>query len=195
MKLYVANVSTQNQIIYYRLDYTLEGTMDRRLVIPAKQSPVIPPGRQFPLGGELGQAQVDSIISQLTPYGLIAESEVPRLKPGRKVTYVCNVDRPVSAETIRLVNDHNRGVKIAAGAEMRKKAAIGASSIVDNVVTEATPPGAPAAPLKEFDISVEQEDQSPLGEKPIAEGLKVDLAAASSPAPRGGGPRRSRKAA
>lgn len=197
-RLFIANASTQNQIISYRLDYAPDGTKDVRTLIPYKQTPPIPPGRQMPVGGDMHLSQIDSILGQLRTYGLVAEIDVARLPRGQKVTYISSVGQPVREETIRVVNDHNRGVKVQDGMIRRKKAAIAASAIVEHAVTEATPPGAPPAPMSEFDLGFEQEEQSENGERRIEEGYIVDPSAPVAPteAPKQPGRRgRPRKAA
>jgi hypothetical protein len=176
-KLYIANVSTQQQIICYRLDFRMDGSRDDR-PIPARQTPAIPPGRQMVVGGDLHMTQIESIVSQLEPYGLIAQMEIGRLPPHQKVSYIFNVDKEVSAETIRQEHAHNTGVKIEDGRERRQRAAVAANEIIQNTVNEqAAQAAVPVPTLKEFDISVEQDEQSEQGERRIEEGYRVSVAA------------------
>lgn len=182
-KLYIANVTTQFQIVNYRLDYMSDGARDPRVVIPPRSTPPIPAGRQIQLGGDMDLSQIDSVLDQLRPYGLMAQKDINRLPAGQKVTYVSNVDREVSADAIRAAHAHNTGVKIASGAIRRKQSAVAASDIVRNVVNEKSDV---PAPLTAFDISIEQEDQSEFGERRIEEGHTVDLGAARAESPTSG---------
>lgn len=166
MKLFVANVTTQRQIVNYRIDFTPDGQRLIGVVIPPRISPPIPPGQQIMLGDYDGMEPINSILRQLEPYGLVAEVDVPRLPRGKRITLVSAVGAPVKAETIRVVNDHNRMVKTTEGANRRKQAAIAMSNIVQQAVEASEVP----APMTEFDVGIEQDEQTPFGERVIEEG-------------------------
>jgi hypothetical protein len=189
-KLYIANVTPQQQIITYRLDYASDGLRDPRVMIPARMTPPIPSGRQHPFG-EMALSQIESIVTQLEHYGLVAQKDLGRLPRGRKVTYLFNVDREVSAEAIRQAHAHNQGVRIDDGRERRKRAALGASDIVLKTVAEKS--DVPAE-MTGFEMSIEQDEQSELGESRIEEGYKVDVKAAAEPGGEPAGGRRGRRA-
>lgn len=182
-KLYVANVTPQHQVINYRLDFRVDGERDGRVVIPPKSSPPIPPGRQMPIGGDLHPSQIQSIMEQLEPYGLIAEAEIGRMPQGRKVTFVCNIDREVSAESIRQAHAHNTGVKVQDGKERRQRAAIAASEVISKTVEDQTAQTGLPAPMREFDLSVEQQEPSENDNPPLAEGHRVPVGAEAAEVP------------
>lgn len=183
-KLYIANVTQQNQIVYYRLDLLSDGARDGRLVIPPKMTPPIPPGRQMPIGGDLHPDQIGSITDQLRPYGLFAQVDMNRLPRGKKVSYIFNIDREVSAEAIRAAHAHNTGVLVEDGKARRKRSAVAASDTVARTVAESSPVN---APMTGFDISVEQVEDDPAGGSRLEEGLRVAVGADAAPeAPRGG---------
>lgn len=187
MKLYIANVSTQIQVINYRPEYLHDGSRDSRLLIPFKTTPPIPSGSQMAVGGDMSDmAMVESIVAQLTTFGMVAAKDIGRLPTHQRIVYVFNVDKPVAADAIRTAHDHNRGVKIEDGRLRRQRSAIAASDTVARVVGEQAEP---LPPLKAFDISVEQEEQSPNGESRVEEGYKVAVGATDGdpPAPRGRG--------
>ena len=186
-KLFVANVSKQNHIIYFRLDYDKAGQpLGIGIFRPANASPVVGSGRQVQLGGDLHMNQVASIILQLSVYGAINEDEVKRTR-GR-ITYICQVDRPVSTEAIRLANNHNNGILEDDGRSRRKRAAVAANASVDLQLQSQMEP---QPPVREFDMSVEQEDQSEHGERRIEEGFRIDHDATSPQPPRGRARRRA----
>lgn len=194
MKLYIANVTTQLQIVNFRLDFRPDGARDDRIVIPPRATPPIPPGRQMPVGGDLANMDAaNSIIAQLVPYGLVMQMEIGKLPRREKITYVANVDREVSAEAIRAAHAHNTGVKIEDGALRRRRAAVAASDIVAKTVEEQSAQNGLNAPMTGFDVSIEQEEQSEAGERRIEEGYRVDVSGEAAPGgPPGGKPGRGR---
>lgn len=197
MRLYIANVTPQYQTIHYRLDYLPDGTKDGRLLIPYKSTPPIPPGRQTQVGGDWEKPALDSIINQLEPFGLVGEVDISRLPKARRVTYVFNLGKVVSEKAIREAHAHNTGVLVDDGALRRKRAAVGAADIVAKSVAEQTAQIGLDVPLTGFEMSVEQEEQSELGERRVEEGYTVDVAGKAEPPPggRGRGGRRSGRAA
>ena len=172
-RLYIANVSRQTQIVCYRLDYNKRGedNIDRRFQ-PAKQQD-IPPGRQVQIGGDFHMNQITDIVDQLAKYGLIGVIDVPRM--GRNVApYVYNIDKPVPADVMKRVRDHNHGALIAQGKDRRQKAAVATNEIVqDTVAKQFAENGIDATPVDRTDIAFEQEEQSEAGEKRIEEGFHV----------------------
>ena len=177
-RLYVANVTKQLQIVYFRLDVNPDGTRDpeeKFRLMPKSQA--IRPGQQAPLGGELLAAHVATVMLQLQKYGLIEESAVRRHRG--KFTLICS-DRPISAETIRYADDRNQGIKEQEGRTRRQKAAVAANTAVAQRVLEDP---TIAAPPREFDLSYEQDEQTEAGEKTVAEGYTVDVKAPPAAAP------------
>ena len=174
-RLFIANVSRQTQIVCYRLDYNKKGDLAdiNRRFQPAKQQD-IPPGRQVQIGGDFHMNQIEDIVSQLQPYGLIGVEDVPRMA-GRKVApYVFNIDRPVPEDVMRRVRDGNSEVKTGEGKLRRQKAAVATNEIVQTTVAQSfAEKGIEAEPPDRTDVSFEQEEQSPEGEKRIEEGYRV----------------------
>ena len=165
-KLYVANTLKQTQIIFYRMDYDADGgpNMLRRFQT-AKQSPALPKGRQIALGGDLNMDQINNIVEQLRRVGLVAEADVNRLNG--TVPYIFNVDRPVSAESIRKVLAHNDGVLIKDGRARREAAAIAAQASLETVAQEAS------SKPQLYEASIEQQDISENLESGIEEGYRI----------------------
>jgi hypothetical protein len=182
-RLYIANCTRQKQVVCYRLDFTKEGEVNQRQNFqPARQQDV-DAGRQVQLGSDFHKNQVVDIVEQLSRYGLIGCVDVPRMRADQFVPYVYNIDQPVPAETMRRVRDHNAGVKIRQGQDLRKKAAIAADNTIRQTVeAEFERLGIPAGPAEETTVTFEQLDQSEAGEKRIEEGMKVSPTA---PLPKG----------
>jgi hypothetical protein len=193
MRLYLANPTRQEQIICYRVDFNKDGERlesDRTRFQPARQQPV-PPGRQIQLGGDMHIHQIEDIIEQLKPYGLIGVTDVPRMD--RKVVpYIFNIDAYVPLKTFKEVMDHNSGIHIQDGQHRRAAAAVASSELVQQTIANQLmqvgieQPPAEAA----VEVSYEQLEQSEAGERTIAEGYRVDPnAPGPQQAPRRGGGR------
>ena len=185
-RLYIANCTKQNQTVYYRLDFNNRGEPEKNTRFqPAKQQE-IPPGRQIILGGDFHPTQIEDIVQQLVPYGLIGVTDVPRQKV--VAPFVFNVDRPVPADIMRNISAVNSAVQIEQGKMRRQKAAIAVNDLVSQrVAQEFLNQGITDEPTQDISLAIEQEDQSEAGEKMIAEGFKVDANAKAAP---GKGPRR-----
>jgi len=173
MRLHIANCTKQNQRIYYRLDFDQAGMPRSQMNVQPRHQDLLP-GRQAAIGGDLDHiSQVESIVTQLNRFGLAAVKDIPRLK--QFTPYIYNVDKPVTADQIRIVDDHNRGVLANQGAVRREAAAIAATEVV--VGTD------------KVTIGIEQVSESEYGGKLIAEGVINDRTAAEPPKGRGAGRR------
>jgi hypothetical protein len=193
-RLYIANTTKHDQIIFYRLDFDQSGQPVSQVGKMPKQQ-TIPRGRQVNIGGDLYMSQIDSIVEQLKPYGLIGVADVQHMT--KIAPYVFNVDQPVSSETMRRVHAFNDGVSILDGKKRRQSAAVAVNDQVQRVVDELaaqanvplpTPFVDPTKPVVEF----EQIEQSENGEKRIEEGYILNQDAPAAPEPKG---RARRKAA
>lgn len=203
MKLYIANCSRQNWTIQYRLDFNREGELDqRRQFQPARQQE-IPAGRQVMVHSpDLHMSQVDEIVNQLQRYGMKGVADVPNMRTTVKkfdpksmhpTPLIFNVDKPVPADTMRLVQDINARIHTGQGQERRARAAVATNEVIQQrVANEFANAGMAEQPTDKIGVAFEQIEQSELGEKPIAEGYRVD-AAAPGPAPKGKGAKARRK--
>lgn len=172
-RLYIANCTKQIQQVAYRLDFNADGTPNTRGQFQPHRSQDIPPGKQVQLGGDFHMSQVDNIVEQLVPYGMVGAIDVAHA--GKKVIpLVFNVDKPVPAEIMRRVVFHNDNTQIGEGAERRAKAAVANNQLVQNVVAnEFANQGIDLEPSDKISFGVEQLEQSEAGERTIAEGFKV----------------------
>lgn len=177
MYLYIANCTRQHQIVFYRLDFNADGMPRSQDGVQPKHQ-ALAPGKQAPIGGDLSHiSQANSIVDQLRPFGCAAVSEINRLT--KMTPYIFDVDKPVSAEAISKVFDHNQGILARNGAQLRESSAIAASeAIVDS---------------DKITIGIEQVSESEYGGPQVAEGFIVDKTAAMPPPRNKGG--RPRKAA
>ncbi len=190
-KLYVANCTSQQAEVHYRLDYTDKGEREPNQRFQPAKKQTIPPGRQTEIGRDLHPVAADDVVKQLQRFGMIGVADVPNQ---RKIApYVFNMGLPVPAEIIRRVQARNRGLLTEQGRRQREQAAIVVNKTVENAVnTEMANNGMPPVDqVAPTEVEFEQLDQAE-GDtgKRLEEGYKVD---ANAPAPRGGNKSRSRK--
>lgn len=187
-RLYIANVSEKQHVVCYRLDVDAEGNLkdsNRRFQLPKQES--IPALRQVQIGGDFHPSQIADIVDQLSPYGLIGVVDVPRID-GRVHELVYNIDQPVKKSVMERVRAHNSAILVGHGQDLRRKAAVATNAMVEKVVAEQFAElGVQAEPTTNTRISFEQDEQSPNGEKVIAEGYAVKP---DAPAPKARGSRR-----
>ncbi len=153
--LYLANCT--------RLDFDKYGEKDPRAMGKLPKHQDIPAGRQVPLGGELHMTQIEDIIQQLQPYGLMAQKDIAS-EHGR-LSWVFNVNRPVSEDAIRYVLDFNSGILTEEGQKRRHRAAIAANEALAEQIE-----GEPDRFHVEFEQLDEEGRKGPL----LAEGVRVD---------------------
>lgn len=161
MRLWVANISRQRQVLWYRLD---AGQTNGNFTPPKQQS--IEPGQQSTVGGDIALPAIETIVGQLAVYGLVGETDVPNKLRGIH-ELVFNLDRKVSDRAIRAVHAHNLEVKMLEGKQRRERAAIGANEALKVATSEAE-----LSPPPEFDLEIEQMEQS-FDERRIEEGFHV----------------------
>ena len=178
MKMYVANTTKQFCNFHYRVVETKGARMQR-----------IGPGQQVMLADqELIQAEIDYIIKQHAPYGMIKIDDINRVKG--YISRVYSIDRPVSLKVIDQVIRTNTAILIVKGKEARKLAAVQANNAIEGQMQEIAEQtqGAVAPKLRELDISVEQVEDprapfQPSDEAPerVAEGILVSREAPPEP--------------
>jgi len=184
-KLYVANTTKHDQVVFYRLDFDQNGQMITQAGKMPKQQD-IPKGRQRVLGGDLPMPTIDSIVEQLRPFGLIGVADVPRM--ARPAPYVFDVDRPVSSEVMRRVHDYNDGVAIDTGRTRRQQAAVAVNDqvqkLVDQLAAAANVPLPEPVDTGKPSVEFEQIEQSENGERRIEEAYIIDRDAPQQPPPK-----------
>lgn len=156
-KVYVANVTMQN----HKLNFLLPG--GRKAV-----SLDVGMGRQIYVA-EMSTPEIDAMVHQLGPYGLVESGQVPRKQ---KVTYIFRVGGPVSSAEMQKVIDQNRGILRDEGKDRREKAAIAANVAMNTDET----------PLRNMTMDVEEIDPGDLGNDSdhVGEGFSIDNVAAAS---------------
>ena len=200
-KLYVANCTKQDYEVQYHLHLVVDGGRLRSIdANPNQNRPamrqMIKPGRQIPLGGDLSTVQVESVIRQLVPHGLVGREELysPDHR-NKKIPLVYSLDAPVSADVIRYVMDVNSGYMTEEGRQRRIQAAIATNATVIEAVNKTLAANQIDEDVKTtVDVEFEQVETSEFEETKIAQGIKVREDAPDAPPPKQPRPPRRRAA-
>ena len=158
MDLYIANASMQTFDFMYRVP----GTNGVR-----KQT--IPIGEQIKISGSLSQPEVDAIIDQHRPYGMVESSELDRVR-GRFGALVYSVDKPVAASRLAQAQDVRIDDLVKQGAESRKAAAIQANKLIEDELPRGSTLNKMIMTMQEEDRTL-QSDETPSPK--ISEGLII----------------------
>jgi hypothetical protein len=164
MHMFVANASLQKFQFHYRLP---EQTKQRTLEIEPLSQTAIP--------DELQPADVDSVLAQHEPYGMVSVEAVKggvRLKSRSVLLY--STEGPVPAPLIRTLYDLNRGLLDEFGRNIRREAAIATNNVLQNTLDTQRSMGLDAQ-VAEVEMTVQEEEPSNgFGDKkPIGEGFVV----------------------
>jgi hypothetical protein len=180
MRLYISNTTKQNVDFFYRV---LENPVARRQQIPI--------GGQIVISGDLSTPDVEYIIGQHRPYGMVSADELDRTKEFVGLCY--SVDKPVTMIKIERTMRHNDAVLIKRGEEIRKEAAIASSNGLENSLVEQDRQES----LRSFETTIveensEKRDTSDV--KAISEGIRVRRSEEPQPRPVNSGKARRRAA-
>jgi hypothetical protein len=163
MKLYIANCTHQTRILNHRLvEGKARGFSTQTIVM----------GRQEMIAGEMNRHQIDYIISQHRPYGLLGVEEIDGVT--HEVPMVFSIDKPVSAKLMQQLITHNSLRLKEIGSRLRRDAAIATS----HGMREFSP-----AAAETVSLSVEEEKAGTMdhgGDQPLAEGFRMTRDAAGA---------------
>jgi|SRR6185312_6666149 len=162
--LHIANATQQ----FHEFAFRLGGTGGAPII------QTIPPGGQIRVaarGGNLSTEDVDAIVKQHEPYGLIPVSEVGKRDGFCGLCY--SVDRPVSFSRLAEQIGHNRMALISRGKENRKAAAVAINETLEANIRESGRTDV----LRTLQIEVEQlNDPQVLRVDKTTEGLAREMA-------------------
>jgi hypothetical protein len=156
MRMYVGNCSQQVQDFYYRVPEEAQGRSS------GLRMQKIDVGSQVIISGNLSTPQIESIVAQHAPYGLIRVDEIDRTRPYIGLCY--DVDRPIPVNKLKYAIEHNREVLIKRGEEIRKETAVAVNQQLEEV--------APGLTKSEFTLQEEKTGTGPEHE-PLNEALRV----------------------
>ena len=160
MDLYIANTTKQNVAFYYRVPESV-----------ALREQTIRVGSQERISGNLSTPDIDAIIAQHAPYGMVSADELDRVKGFVGLCY--SVGKPIPAAKIERAMNENISVLIRRGKETREMGAIASSVAIENTLAEQSRPEI----LKEFDASIVEENPDARGDAggpAISEGVRVN---------------------
>lgn len=159
MKLYIANGTKQQQAFAYRLDKN-----------PVARMMPIKIGAQIVVGGELTSAEIEEILAQHRPYGLIEAKEVDKIRgPFSGMCY--SIDRPVDMDRIALAIHRKIESLEEAGKRQRQEAALATNQSLEESIE-----GVDNSSLNNLEMSIQEEE--PAGGfrgdvDPVSEGIRV----------------------
>lgn len=123
MDLYIANATKQIIQFVYRVP---EETGQRIQFIQI--------GRQVKLSGSLNPEQVQSIIAQHRPYGMVEAGEAARNKEFKGLCF--SIDKPVRAPDIEKLVYSNNEVLEARGKQIREESGLASNRILEDSLQE-----------------------------------------------------------
>ena len=153
-KLYVANTTKQAHDFAFRVP--AEDDFARR--VPRLSTIRIEAGSQQQIMGEVSPAQINAVVEQYLPYGLIPVDEVPSTRAFIGLCY--SIDKPVDIERLTYALDHNQGVLFDRGKVQQKETAVATGNALEEMLRQ---------PMREMEIEVLEEADAPK----LATGLRV----------------------
>lgn len=181
MKLYVANCTGQNFVVYTRVDYSVDENGnragDQRSLPPRMQE--VPARMQIQFGGDLFPGQMTEIVQQLeATFAAVHADAIRTAKAKGHVKMVWQQDKPISAAVMKDVYEHNVGYLSADGVRRRKTLALVADRTMSDI-TGAMQDVKPSAVMEmEFEADGEEDPDVP---GLVAEGYRVPRSTETPP--------------
>jgi hypothetical protein len=148
MKLYIANAKLQTEAFTYRVP---DGEAIRGSSASGARTQTIDSGRQVMISGDLNRYQIDAIIEQHRPYGLV---DVADLDGVRGYAGLCfSIDKPVSPARLEQLMGNNIDHLEQRGREMREMAAVATNDSIEGTMSDSQMPGR----LKNLEMEVVEE--------------------------------------
>lgn len=166
MKLFIGNATRQNNVFTYRLP-------ERKVVAQD-----VTHGAQIQITGDLSARDIDAILDQHRPYGLVPVSEIDRTKDFAGLCY--QTDKPIPITQLMRAMKHNVDALVERGKKIREEVAISESNLLENQLAD----GDRVEGLRKLEMSVTEDNFDGREDRaPIAEGFRV-AREAGEPAPR-----------
>jgi hypothetical protein len=136
MKLFIANAKQQTESFTYRVP---DGDPMRGMSVGSPRTQPIPTGQQIQVAGDLTSAQIEAVVEQHRPYGLIDVSELNGIRTYAGLVF--SIDKPVPDSRIMQLMGSNIGVLEEKGREMREMAAIATNQDIESNMADQQMPG------------------------------------------------------
>ena len=167
MKLYIANATKQiHTFAYLPVD---PRSIDRNLGrVPGLRFINIPIGGQILLPDDFAEADMNYVIAQHMPYGMIEYDEVDRQK--KLITLLYAVDRTVPASAIEKAVKQNNDFLVRRGQQIRSEAAVANNEALANSLALQDR----RETLGKLEVAVIEENHDPRNDVPaLSEGVRV----------------------
>lgn len=177
MKLYVGNATKHVQTFsYLPVD---PRNVDRNVArVPGWRFLTIPVGGQIMLPDDFAEGDLNYVIEQKMPYGMIEFDEVDRQKKLIELIYA--VDRSVPASAIEKAVKQNNDFLIRRGQEIRTEAAIASNETLSNSLSVQDR----RESLGKLEVTVMEENHDPRNDvAALSEGVRVVADARQAPPP------------
>jgi len=138
--LFIANTSNKNNEFNFRLP---ERTQLRTVQIPA--------GMQMEVLKNASKEEVDSVIKQHEPYGLVNEAEIKKICKFAGTVY--SIDKPVRVNSMELAMEANNDILLQEGHEQRKIAAV---ALNDQLNKTLDPHNSGLSPVRSMEVDVQE---------------------------------------
>jgi len=155
--LYIGNATRQIHQFLYRVPESEK-----------LRSQNIQPGTQIRIPGEVDKASIDYIVDQHSRFGMIPAAEIPKTKEFNGLCY--SVDKPILADKIVYLMDHNVGKLEEMGREIREQTALAGNAVLETTLRENDRP----EQIREFQMTIQEDRTTPNPEvAQMSEGFKV----------------------
>lgn len=158
MKLYAANVSRHEQMLWYRIT-RFNGGAAAHHTVPMGQQNVV-------LGTEMDEADVNQFMAQMERYGGIHMDDAAGYD--KKVSVLFSINEPVPLALMRKHIDINNGILTEEGETRRIEMAVVDSQSIANIQTGAG---------RTMDLSIEESEPGTItrqnGASPLGEGFSM----------------------
>lgn len=180
MKLYVANCTGQNFVVYTRVDYSVDDqgnrVGDQRSLPPRMQEVLARAQIQF--GGELLPAQMTDIVQQLeSTFCAVHADQIRTAKAKGQVKMLWQQDKPIPAAIMKDVYLHNVAHLSADGANRRRTLALVADRTMLDITGAIDGVKPPAIMEVEFEAAEEEDEFAP---GLVEEGYRVKRSGAAA---------------
>lgn len=118
MKMYIANCTNQIQDFQYWMPGSAK---------IYRQG--IPIGQQIQLSGDLTQHDIDAVIEQHAPYGMVNTTEIDRTRAFVGICY--SIDKKINMDYVRRAAERNKAVLDARGKVIRQEAAVAVNNAME----------------------------------------------------------------
>jgi hypothetical protein len=170
MKMYIGNCTRQPNDFQYRMPGEANSSRNQGGNLRVQRVEAL---SCLQMSGELTSDEVDYIVQQHAPYGLVHVTEVDRTK---SYLGLCWDTKPINVHVLREAISHNQEVLEQRGRDIRKEAAVALNTSLEDAQE--------MGELKKLTIEVKEDKSGSMEHDQFAETIQVSRdAPASAPPP------------